>query len=134
MDMRSIRYELVQLCLECSVMSLLLAIAAVAVSVNTNDDFESTVYVNKDVVVTDTKFKWLPDDELRASWGSQQENGQWGFVSGNAPYLPVSHVSGSVFNIFDGDNSSGFVWKAVSLKEKCPVDSINCVEDGDMAR
>ena len=132
--MRSMRYVLEIRGLDCSVMALLLAVAAVAVSMNANDDFESTVYVNKDVVVTDTKFKWLPDDELRASWGSQQENGQWGFVSGNAPYSTVSHVSGSVFNIFDGDNSSGFVWKAVSLNEKCPVDSINCVEDGVMAR
>ena len=29
----------------------------------------------------------------------------------------------------DGDNASGFAWKAVSLKEKCPVDEINCVEE-----
>ncbi len=115
--------------------ALLLVLAAVAVSVETNMNYESTVLVNKDVVVTDSKFMWLPDDELRASWGSRDvENGKWGFVSEKVPYSPVSQVSGSVFNIFDGDLTSGFVWKAVSLSEKCPVDSSNCVEDGDMAR
>lgn len=115
--------------------ALLLALTAVAVSVETNNNYESTVFVNKDVVITDSKFVWLPDDELRASWGSRDvENGKWGFVSEGAPYSPVSQVSGSVFNIFDGDLTSGFVWKAVSLSEKCPVDSINCVEDGDLAR
>lgn len=48
--------------------ALLLVLAAVAVSVETNMNYESTVLVNKDVVVTDSKFMWLPDDELRASW------------------------------------------------------------------
>lgn len=86
--------------------------------------------MNKNVVIADSEFTWLPSDALRSSWGSSEvENGKWGFVAQSAPYCPVSQVAGSIFNVFDGDNTSGFVWKTVSLDEKCPVDSINCVED-----
>lgn len=109
---------------------LLLAVMAVAVSANDANTYDSTVFVNKDVVVTDSQFTWIPDEALRASWGIRgDENGKWGFVSQSAPYCPVSQVSGSISNLFDGDNASGFVWKAVSLKEKCPVGEINCVEE-----
>lgn len=110
----------------------MLAISAVAVQAIENTKFSSTVYVNKNVVIADSPFTWLPDDAMRASWGSRGvENGKWGFVSESAPYCPVSQVSGSVYNIFDGDNASGFVWKTVSLNEKCPADSINCIEEED---
>ena len=108
---------------------LLLALAAVAVSIDIRSQSASNVYVNQNVVIADSAFTWLPDDSLRSSWGSREaENGKWGFVSQSAPFCPVSQVSGSIFNIFDGDINSGFVWKTVSLNEKCPVDSINCVE------
>ena len=108
---------------------MLLAILAVAASIEINSQSAANVYVNKNVVVADSEFTWLPNDALRSSWSSAEvENGKWGFVSQSAPFCPVSQVSGSIFNLFDGDNNSGFVWKTVSLNEKCPVDSINCVE------
>ena len=96
---------------------LLLAVMAVAVSANDANTYDSTVFVNKDVVITDSKFTWIPDEALRASWGIR------------APYCAVSQVSGAISYLFDGDNASGFAWKAVSLKEKCPVGEINCVEE-----
>ena len=100
------------------------------ICVTEKSEFSSTMYVNKNVVIADSVFTWLPDDEMRASWGSRGvENGKWGFVSESTPYCPVSQVSGSVYDVFDGDNASGFVWKTVSLNEKCPVDSINCIEE-----
>ena len=114
---------------------LLLAVSAVVASVNDEAKFESVVMVNKDVVITDSKFAWLPTEEMRASWGSREgASGKWGFVSTSAPYSPVSHVSGSVYSILDGDNTTGFTWEAVSQNEECPEGSINCVEDGDVAR
>ena len=120
----------------CRVWCLLLAVLAVAVSANDENMYDSTVFVNKDVVIADSQFTWIPDETLRSSWGIREdENGKWGFVQQSAPFCPVSQVSGSVSNLFDGDDASGFVWKAVSLNEKCPVDSTNCVEelrDGDV--
>ena len=114
----------------CRLCLFLLAILAVAVHANEKSELSSAVYVNKNVVIADSVFTWLPDDAMRASWGSRGvENGKWGFVSESTPYCPVSQVSGSVYDVFDGDNASGFVWKTVSLNEKCPVDSINCIEE-----
>lgn len=113
---------------------LLLVLVSVAVSIEVRSASTSNVYVNNNVVVADSEFTWLPDESLRSSWGSQEvENGKWGFVSQSAPYCPVSQVSGSVSAIFDGDVTTGFVWKTVSLNEKCPVDSINCIEEEEKA-
>ena len=114
----------------CRLCLLLLATLAVAVYANEKSELSSAVSVNKNVVIADSAFTWLPNDEMRSSWGSRgAENGKWGFVSEGTPYCPVSQVSGSVYDVFDGDNASGFVWKTVSLNEKCPVDSINCIEE-----
>ena len=66
---------------------LLLAVSAVVASVNDEAKFESVVMVNKDVVITDSKFAWLPTEEMRLSWGSHDgASGKWGFVSASAPH------------------------------------------------
>ena len=111
------------------VVFLLLVLFAVAVGVKPLGDFESVVYVNRDVVLADSPFDWFPTEEMRSSWvQGEVENGKWSF-----PVFPVSQVSGSVYSIVDGDVNSGFVWKTVSLEEKCLPDSVNCIEDGSLA-
>lgn len=55
---------------------LLLAVSAVVASVNDEAKFESVVMVNKDVVITDSKFAWLPTEEMRLSMG-QPRRCEW---------------------------------------------------------
>ena len=45
---------------------LLLPVLAVAVSANDENMYDSTVFVNKDVVIADSQFTWIPDETLRS--------------------------------------------------------------------
>ena len=71
---------------------------------------------------------WLPNESIRESWGARPSGyGKWGYTANLPPYSPRYQKTGHPADIFDGDNTSGYVWKTVSLSgDNCPADSTNC--------
>ena len=61
-------------------------------------------------------------------WGTRPEGyGKWGYTANLPPYSPRYQKTGHPADIFDGDSTTGYVWKTVSLTgDNCPADSTNC--------
>ena len=72
--------------------------------------------------------EFLPNDAIRRSWGNRPTGyGKWGYAANVPPYSPPYQKTGHPADVFDGDLSTGYVWKTVSVaKEDCPQDSTNC--------
>ena len=72
--------------------------------------------------------EFLPNDAIRRSWGDRPTGyGKWGYAANVPPYSPPYQKTGHPADVFDGDLSTGYVWKTVSVaKEDCPQDSTNC--------
>ena len=70
----------------------------------------------------------LPNDAIRSSWGDRPAGyGKWGYAANLPPYSPPYQKTGHPADVFDGDMTTGYVWKTVSVaQEDCPQDSTNC--------
>ena len=103
-------------------------LAVVSVNADSVVAHPSSIYFDDARCTTEASLRWLPDDELRQSWGSRPKGyGKWGYTANVPPYIPPYQTTGHPADVFDGDSTSGFVWKTVTLSnEECPSDNSNC--------
>lgn len=109
-------------------MLTLMILAVVSVNADSVVAHPSSIYFDDARCTTEASLRWLPDDELRQSWGSRPKGyGKWGYTANVPPYIPPYQTTGHPADVFDGDSTSGFVWKTVTLSnEECPSDNSNC--------
>ena len=107
---------------------LLMTLAVVSAEMNSIVGHKSAYLFEDTDCDEDVETSWLPNDDIRRSWGvSPTGSGKWGYSANVPPYSPPYQKTGHPSDVFDGDAESGYVWKTVSLLgENCPADSTNC--------
>lgn len=94
-------------------------LAVVSVNADSVVAHPSSIYFDDARCTTEASLRWLPDDELRQSWGSRPKGyGKWGYTANVPPYIPPYQTTGHPADVFDGDSTSGFVWKTVTLSNE----------------
>ena len=109
------------------VLCMLMAVIAVSAELNAIVGRMSTVKIPAPCR-SEGFLEFLPNDAIRRSWGERPTGyGKWGYAANLPPYSPPYQKTGHPADVFDGDLSTGYVWKTVSVaKEDCPQDSTNC--------
>ena len=107
---------------------LLMTLAVVSAEMNSIVGHKSAYLFEDTDCDEDVETSWLPNDDIRRSWGVRPTgSGKWGYSANVPPYSPPYQKTGHPSDVFDGDAESGYVWKTVSLLgENCPADSTNC--------
>ena len=107
---------------------LLMILAVVSAEMNSIVGRGSSFLFEDSDCDTEAELAWLPNDDIRRSWGVRPTGyGKWGYSANVPPYSPPYQKTGHPADVFDGDAASGYVWKTVSLNgEDCPADSTNC--------
>ena len=109
-------------------MLLLMTVMVVSAEISSVVAHPSSILFEDDRCDSAASMSWLPTDEIRQSWGSRPKGyGKWGYTANVPPYVPPYQTTGHPADVFDGEDTTGFIWKTISIvSESCHNNTDNC--------
>ena len=110
-------------------MLLLMTVMVVSAEISSVVAHPSSILFEDDRCDSAASMSWLPTDEIRQSWGSRPKGyGKWGYTANVPPYVPPYQTTGHPADVFDGEDTTGFIWKTISIvSESCHNNTDNCL-------